>query len=367
MSAASGDECVSPKRNFPKHLTEIYDVDHDHPLGAGAFSTVFRCKNRKTGQVLALKQIDTRRGIEHSPRNIAHEIAMMKLAGRHDNVMGCYAVQLEGPCVNIVVDMFSGGDLIDGLNLHMKDYGSLRDAQLAHLLRQMVAAVLHVHSLHIVHRDVKGENFLSNMADIGNSNCQIALADFGSAARVEPGERLSGRVGTSAFWAPEVWAGEYDSVVDIWALGMTAFILLAGSLPFQSEVEICRAEGPQFSIPRHASDPCSSFIRSCLARNPQERLNAEQAAHHPWLTNTQPHEQSVVGRTLQTTMRRGLSAAGFTLRFVAGFCSCCVEIVEAGVTELVKDQSKKSKQDSSKALIEGSSSPPREVAGHALR
>mmetsp|Transcript_81803 Transcript_81803/g.226646 ORF Transcript_81803/g.226646 Transcript_81803/m.226646 type:complete len:400 (-) Transcript_81803:322-1521(-) len=277
---ATARSAAPPRKKFPKHLIEIYDIDA--LLGQGAFSTVWRCKHRQTGKVRAVKKIDTS---ELPPREIAHEIAVMRLL-RHDNVVRCYDVFLEAQFVNIVVDMFAGGDLIDGLNAHRRTRGRIPDSQLAHLARQMVAAVVHVHSLQIVHRDIKGENFLSDRPDIGDCGCRVALADFGTAVRIEPGEQLTTRVGTPAFWAPEMFAGGYDFVVDVWAVGVTAFILLTGALPFEGEEQICKpvASGePPFAVPYFASQLCADFIGRCLEKDPRGRPQAVEAARHPWM------------------------------------------------------------------------------------
>lgn len=322
-------------KRFPKHLTETYDIDS--MLGQGAFSTVWRCVHRASGQIRAVKKIDT---TELSPREIAHEIALMRLL-RHENVVRCYDVFLEAQFVNIVVDMFSGGDLVDGLNAHRRVRGRVQDAQLANLTRQMIAAVAHVHSLQIVHRDVKGENFLSDRPDIGDPGCRVALADFGTAERIEPGEKLSARVGTVAFWAPEVWACRYDFLVDVWAVGITTFILLSGSLPFEGEEEVCRPLGLgelPFKAPYFATRACTDFIACCLAKDPEERPAAAEAARHPWMT-TPPTRSSSKLSFLQgpEAAEFGEKASAVLLvladvlgALVVGVCQslgCCLDIV----------------------------------------
>eukprot|EP00440_Ansanella_granifera_P004056 gb/GFBE01004402.1/.p1 GENE.gb/GFBE01004402.1/~~gb/GFBE01004402.1/.p1 ORF type:complete len:409 (+),score=74.84 gb/GFBE01004402.1/:1-1227(+) len=297
-------------QKFPKHLVEIYTIDC--LVGQGAFSTVWRAVHRTSGQVRAVKKIDT---TELSPREIAHEIALMRLL-RHENVVRCYDVFLEAQYVNIVVDMFNGGDLVDGLNAHRRAYGRVPNVQLAHLAKQMVAAVAHVHSLQIVHRDVKGENFLSDRPDIGDPQCKVALADFGTAIRVEPGERVFSRVGTPAFWAPEIFRDGYDFLVDVWAVGVTTFILLTGALPFEGEEQICKsvaAGTPPFAVPYYSSQLCTSFIAACLTKDPRHRPQAAEAARHPWLA-TQP-----VGSPRAITGVRGPSSSQVSEHASAAF------------------------------------------------
>lgn len=310
------------RKKFPKHLVEIYDIEHI--LGQGAFSTVWRCRHRKTGEVRALKKIDT---TELSPREIAHEIALMRLL-RHESVVKCYDVFLEAQFVSIVIDMFTGGDLIDGLNAHRRSRGRIPDGQLSHITRQMVAAVVHVHSLRIVHRDIKGENFLSDRPDIGDPACRVALADFGTAMRIEPGEKLQSRVGTPAFWAPEVWAGCYDFLVDVWAVGVTTFILLTGALPFEGEAQICKPVVPgqaAVMLPHFASQMCQEFVQACLVKDPQKRPAATEAAQMPWMTA--PLVPGSGGGGSGTTAPRVAPASHEAT--AAGVAGCVIDILAA--------------------------------------
>eukprot|EP00913_Durusdinium_trenchii_P021193 g19909.t1 len=67
-------------------------------------------------------------------------------------------------------------------------------------------------------------------------NRQVALSDFGTAIRVDRGEKVYTRVGTPAFWAPEIFVGAYDFKVDVWALGVTTYILLCGAFALRCTV-----------------------------------------------------------------------------------------------------------------------------------
>uniref|UniRef100_A0A7S1M292 Protein kinase domain-containing protein n=1 Tax=Alexandrium catenella TaxID=2925 RepID=A0A7S1M292_ALECA len=237
--------------------------------------------------------------------------------------------------------MFTGGDLIDGLNAHRRVKGRISDAQLAHLARQMVAAVAHVHSLQIVHRDIKGENFLSDRPDIGDPECRVALADFGTAVRIEPGEHLETRVGTPAFWAPEVWTGGYDFLADVWALGVTSFILLTGALPFEGEAQICKpaANGePPFAVPYFASELCTDFISRCLEKDPRGRPQAAEAAQHLWMSTPQsqagPLLSSLKAPTSSEVSRGARVALGWLIgglgAVLVGCCdglACCLDML----------------------------------------
>lgn len=293
-------------------------------LGQGGFSKVWRCRHRTTGQVRALKKIDT---TELNPRAIATEIALMKLL-KHENVVRCHEVFLEAQFVSIVIDIFAGGDLIDGLNKHKRLRNHIEDAQLAQIVRQMVAAIVHVHSLRIVHRDIKGENFLLDRPDLGDPDCCIALADFGTATRMEQGGKLHQRVGTPAFWAPEIYKDSYDFLVDVWAIGVTTFILLAGALPFEGEAQICepQVEGtPVAPMPRFTPQPCADFVTACLTKELAKRPPATDIAQHPWLQTARPTAAAAADPRLVALDILGAVAAGC----FSGL-SLCLDIIIGG-------------------------------------
>jgi serine/threonine protein kinase len=271
--------------DFPASLLERYDVKDDKPIAFGRFSKVFTSQCRCTGKKYAIKQL----GFVGTPRKIAHEIAMMKLCGHHRNVVTCYGVYLGATSINIIVDMFRGGDLIDGLFVHCAAArGRIPDSLLARMCHQMVSALRHVHQLHIIHRDMKGENFLLSMKDITDSQCRIAISDFGNATWLDPGQELCAKAGTSAFWAPEVWSCKYNFQADVWALALTVFILLAGDLPFTGKDEICRPGGPRYEFPTGTSAKCKDFIQLCLTEDPRKRLTIEEAYSHLWFCTDQP-------------------------------------------------------------------------------
>eukprot|EP00927_Polykrikos_kofoidii_P049770 TRINITY_DN43783_c0_g1_i1.p1 TRINITY_DN43783_c0_g1~~TRINITY_DN43783_c0_g1_i1.p1 ORF type:complete len:437 (-),score=62.30 TRINITY_DN43783_c0_g1_i1:35-1345(-) len=366
--AMSRQDSQPSRRRFPKHLVEIYDIET--MLGSGAFSTVWRCRHRASGQVRAVKKIDAS---ELSPRDIAHEIALMKLL-RHPNVVRCYDVFLEANYVNIVVDIFVGGDLIDGLNTHHKVRGRIRDAQLAYLARQMVASIAHVHSLCIVHRDIKGENFVLDRPDIGDTECIVALADFGTAIRLEPGATLTDQAGTRAYWAPEMWKGTgYDFSVDIWALGTTMFVLLNRQLPFNppTEENICREIddcSKLFTVPSFASTLCKEFIVQCLSRDRKDRPSALEVARLPWMYTPAPTPVPPPSLPRQYARRGGsalLSMLGVLGSFSLACCGCmgdfCVEICSDNGAEK-KDSSKETDTNPLKESLSPVASDARKVA-----
>ena len=73
----------------------------------------------------------------------------------------------------------------------------------------MLRAVHYLHSIGIVHRDLKLENF---MFEEEKSTSGLVLIDFGLSRRFEAGEKMTQRVGSCYYTAPEILKGEYDYV-----------------------------------------------------------------------------------------------------------------------------------------------------------
>lgn len=335
---SGGDaEPERPPIAFSEEVTKKYDVLEE--LGQGAYSIVFRVKKTGTDDVLALKRIDSREAPENTPRQVAHETSMMKLAGAQcDHVVRCWEVILEdGPIFNVFIDEFAGGDLIDGLNRSFQTGKSIRDSQLAFLAQQMMAALQHIHSLHIIHRDVKGENFLLDRHEITDPAVLIALADFGMAKMLEPGVTLEEQIGTTSYWAPEVFFGRTGHKVDIWAVGVTVFVLATGTSPFEDdavEEQVCNPAGPSVAFPPRLSAECQKFIKACFEPDPAERFDATTALKDDWLAKTSKKrfETPTCGVDCIVGVAGGVGQLiCCVLSGVSCLCHCVVDVVCAGL------------------------------------
>merc|ERR1719265_1016858 len=92
--------------------------------------------------------------VEQEVDDIQREIDMIQTF-KHRNVVGCLDVFKEKCFVCIVMEKYTGGDLVDGLQAHLQKKGKIPDTQLVSVVSQMVAAINHLHSKSVVHRDVK--------------------------------------------------------------------------------------------------------------------------------------------------------------------------------------------------------------------
>eukprot|EP00746_Dinoflagellata_sp_MGD_P008235 gnl/MRDRNA2_/MRDRNA2_116460_c0_seq1.p1 gnl/MRDRNA2_/MRDRNA2_116460_c0~~gnl/MRDRNA2_/MRDRNA2_116460_c0_seq1.p1 ORF type:complete len:812 (-),score=187.17 gnl/MRDRNA2_/MRDRNA2_116460_c0_seq1:107-2542(-) len=260
--------------NQNKRLIEVYDVGAK--LGEGAFGVVHECTHRETAKAYAVKMIDK---VEQEVDDIQREIDMIQTF-KHRNVVGCLDVFMEKCFVCIVMEKYTGGDLVDGLQAHLKAKGKIQDHQLIHVAQQMTAAIDHLHGKTVVHRDVKGDNFLMDRPEITDPECHVALTDFGTAVYLRDDEKLTEHTGTRAFWSPEMCDRSYGFKVDVWALGVVSYGLLDGTFPFKDEKQI-KEKKPR--LPK-VTVKCADFLKRCLEKDHRKRLSANEALNHPWIT-----------------------------------------------------------------------------------
>jgi calcium/calmodulin-dependent protein kinase I len=253
-------------------------------IGQGSFAVVKLCKNRKTGEEVAIKIIDKKNARAVEDLQTEAEV-MAKI--QHPNVIRVYQIFENATKCYMVQEYVSGGELFD--RIIDKDHFS--EVEAVGVLQQILAAMQYLHSCGIVHRDIKPENLLYKTK---SADSPIMLADFGLAKVLANGQEMHTMCGTPGYVAPEILGGKagYTSAVDIWSIGVVAYILLCGFPPFYDEstpalVQQILAGKYDFPSPfwDQVSENAKSFVRFLLNTDPASRPTAEQALAHPWITS----------------------------------------------------------------------------------
>jgi len=270
-----GQSSASADAKPSKRLLEEYSVGAT--LGEGAFGVVYACTHRSTGEEVAVKMVDK---VETPVEAIRREADMLK-ALSHPTIVKFHQVFFDRYFVCIVMDKYSGGDLVEGLHLHLKEKGKIDCHSIVHVCEQMGSAIQHLHNNSIVHRDVKGDNYLMDRKNITDLKCRIALSDFGTAVTLKPGERLNSEVGTRVFWPPEFFNQNYSFKVDVWAMGIIVYGLLDSRFPFKDESDIRKKE-PRF--PKRIAPECEAFMKAMLTKDEDKRATADEIMAHPWIS-----------------------------------------------------------------------------------
>ncbi|KAI0515821.1 hypothetical protein KFK09_008489 [Dendrobium nobile] len=267
-------------------MGESFDLDYrlGERLGRGQFGTVYKCVSVSTSEDFAVKIIDKFSGC-FDRRFVYSEIKITLLAAsKNQRSVQIHQVYEDITAVYLILDLCVGPDLFDRIASH----GSFYENEAAAIITELVEAIAECHRRGIAHRDIKPENILFG------SNGRLLLADFGCSALFEKGERsLKGKVGTAAYAAPEVLAGQnYDEKVDVWSAGVVLYLLLGWTLLFNGEtveeIETAVKKGDPVCFPKEffpeLSRGAEDLIEQMLGRDPAKRLSAEQVLRHPWIT-----------------------------------------------------------------------------------
>lgn len=257
-----------------KNLLEEYSIEDK--LGEGSFGVVYACRSRSTNQEYAVKMVDK---VESPLQLIMEEVQMLEQLS-HPNIVRFVDVVYEKCFVCIVMDKYAGGNLVACMLRHWKTKGKLTIGNSIPVCQQMANSIAYLHSKSIVHRDVKGDNYLTNIEELVDPRITVVLSDFGTAYELTPGERLHDACGTKAYWAPEFYDRDYALKVDVWAVGVIVYAMLDGRFPFQDEAEV---RNSFLKVPGGLPTSCEHFIRKSLLRDEEKRLSGEQMAKHEFL------------------------------------------------------------------------------------
>lgn len=190
-------------------------------LGRGAHGAVYRAHTRKDPETpVALKIVASRGNLD----TLLLEPALL--------------AQLDHPCIVGVEDYFVAGtdlvvalEYIDGPDLAtMLERGrTFSQAEVRDLVVQLAAALAQAHSRNIMHRDIKPANILVAREQ---GRDRFVLTDFGIGRRAEGIQVEKHAGGTYLYMAPEQLRGRPGPQSDLWALGVVAYRLLTGVVPF---------------------------------------------------------------------------------------------------------------------------------------
>lgn len=263
-------------------------------LGEGAYATVREALNSKSLRICAAKVVDTKklRRLKGGMDALQREMSVQKALKRHPNLVELLDVHQDVAMERTYLFMeIANGCAVDVL-LQRSPSGRLPAPQVAHYVHQVLTGLIAMHRLGIVHRDVKPGNMLLN------ADGKLKISDFGVAEfldRYTVEDNVTRTSGSPAFQAPEIAKGdeEYSGMkVDVWALGVSAFQMLTGSVPFDAgnlmNLFATIAEGKYARIPENLIDEAGrNAIESMLVVDWHERASVEQLLQHPWIANAE--------------------------------------------------------------------------------
>ncbi|CAG9861759.1 unnamed protein product [Phyllotreta striolata] len=280
-------------------------------IGEGTYGVVYKGKNKKTGELVAMKKIRLESEDEGVPSTAVREISLLKEL-KHRNIVSLENVLMEEQKLYLIFEF---------LSMDLKKYldkiedGKYMDPKLVKsYMHQLNEAILFCHQRRVLHRDLKPQNLLITR------DGTIKIADFGlGRAFGVPVRVYTHEVVTLWYRAPEILLGSerYSCPVDIWSLGCI-FAEMATKRPlFQGDSEIdqlfrifrilktptdefwpgvSKLQNYRASFPKwtnlnlsnqvkNLDDDGLDLLREMLVYNPAKRISAKRIVSHPYFEN----------------------------------------------------------------------------------
>ncbi|CAM9016005.1 unnamed protein product [Wickerhamomyces anomalus] len=278
-------------------------------LGEGTYATVYKGRNRATGTLVALKEINLD-SEEGTPSTAIREISLMKDL-KHNNIINLYDVIHTENKLTLVFE-YLDRDLKKYMDVHGNN-GALEPHVVKSFMFQLLKGIQFCHQNRVLHRDLKPQNLLTN------SKGELKIGDFGLARAFGiPVNTFSSEVVTLWYRAPDVLMGSrnYSTSIDMWSAGCILAEMFIGRPLFPGGsnedqlTKIFRLMGtpnertwpgvsqlpnyrPNFNmfIPQDLRtiipniDPLAlNLLNSLLQMKPENRISAAQALQHPWFS-----------------------------------------------------------------------------------
>ncbi len=285
-------------------------------IGTGAQGIVFLSREIASGLLVAIK-------VCHSDRvsQTLREAKVLQLL-KHPNVLTIRAcsVSVEKKMTFLVFELCSGGELFH--KIAQAPMGFLPERVCAFYFHSLIQALAHIHSKGVAHRDIKPENLLLTashelrISDFGLSKVSVPVNTPTSSEATRPTDIVNSTKsttkstsaaasGTAAdsmstafcgslfYMAPEVCHCVYEPTpyspqpADIWSCGVVLFVMLTGSLPWNSATP----EDPHYKTllngehdyPSHLSTGAIEALTACLQPDAEERMTAAELLKLPWM------------------------------------------------------------------------------------
>ena len=255
-------------------------------LGRGGFAVVYRVTEQDTNKsyamkVISKKQYEGSKG-QTSLDKLKNELKIQKSIN-HQNVVRSKNSFSDEFNYYIVLDYCPGKSIRD--YLRKSNQGRLNESETRRILKDVILGVIYLHNHRIIHHDLKLENYL-----IG-SDGKVKLADFGLSTYFNGEESKPSICGTPNYMSPEILKKDKEAngfKSDVWAVGISAFIMLTGKAPFDGgskEMTFDKIKNSELQFP--SSVPLSfearDFIKMTLRKDVLKRPNAIDLLRHPFI------------------------------------------------------------------------------------
>ena len=270
-------------------MPEISDYLIGKQIGRGRFGHVFRVQRKADQTVCACKVLFKKELIENNVLAQLMKEIEIQYKVSHKYCLKLREVIQDHKRVFLICDLADHGNLYS----YLKRLKRFPCHIAGKYTRQLLSALVYLHSKNIIHRDIKPENLL--LCSAGN----LLLCDFGWSTRISDTEARMTLCGTPDYLPPEMLSHEeYTSAVDSWCVGVLLYEFLTGRAPFTGSSNadtFSRIRRGEYSIPEDLiSDGARSFINCSLRVDPDKRYSAGELYLHLYTQEQDEEAQSIV-------------------------------------------------------------------------
>ncbi|KAF7648032.1 hypothetical protein LDENG_00163080 [Lucifuga dentata] len=335
-----------------RKLFSVYDVHEE--IGRGTFGVVKRVIHRRTSEIFAAKFLPLRSS--NRTRAFQERDLLSRLA--HPRV----ACLLDFFCTRRTLVLITEICCSHGILDHLLLRGSVSESEVQSYIQQILEGVGHIHSMNILHLDIKPENILM----VYPPRDEIKICDFGFCQEIDTSRHQYSMFGTPEFVAPEIVHHEPVTIAtDIWSVGVIAYLCLMCRCPFVGETDratlLMVGEGTlNWDAPdvMYRSPEAQNFLHVVLQPDPEKRPSIFECLSHEWFQDEHVGEdtEEINTKSLKVYIsrrkwQRSLTSIGSVLMLRP-----IPELLDAPLRETSVTVPREPQEHSSSSLSSGSSS-----------
>ncbi|XP_060118115.1 wee1-like protein kinase [Heteronotia binoei] len=298
------DETVRPAKRISitesnmksRYATEFHELEK---IGSGEFGSVFKCVKRLDGCIYAIKRSKKPLAGSIDEQNALREVYAHAVLGQHSHVVRYFSAWAEDDHMLIQNEYCNGGSLADAISENYRNMRYFSESELKDLLLQVARGLKYIHSMSLVHMDIKPSNIFISRTSIpatipeegdddewSSSKVVFKIGDLGHVTRISSPQVEEG---DSRFLANEVLQENYNHLpkADIFALALTV-VCAAGAEPLPANGdqwhEIRQGKLPR--VPQVLSQEFLELLKAMINPDPEKRPSAVALVKHSALLST---------------------------------------------------------------------------------
>lgn len=275
----------------------VREYQLEKELGSGAFGKVFKAKNMRTEEIVAIKAIIIDAENRNHRLKMAKREILIHQSLRHQNIVQFIDSFEYRNNIFIVMEYCSNGSVQQRMKQKMQQEMKRKDIpedllkqqqskglklpvdEARHYFIDLVQAIRYLHSKIIVHRDLKPANMLLDC------NNNVKLCDFGLSTSVTSLKVENNTIcGTLNYMPPEVM--EHKGITlkaDIWSLGCVLYTMLVGNPPFNYTGLV--QNNAKYTIPSDVDSDASDLISKLIIGDSSKRISLTEILSHKFIVS----------------------------------------------------------------------------------